>query len=58
MGGKKIEEFLTYFAVEENVAASIQNEALSTFLFLYREVLKQQLDLQIDNFDRRQSPYC
>lgn len=27
MGGKEIEEFLTYLAVEENVAASTQNQA-------------------------------
>nr|WP_228016755.1 phage integrase N-terminal SAM-like domain-containing protein [Synechocystis sp. LEGE 06083] len=39
-GGKEIEEFLTYFAVEENVVASIQNQALSAVLLLYREVLK------------------
>jgi len=29
MGGKEIEEFLTHLAVEENVAASTQNQALS-----------------------------
>lgn len=48
MGGKEIEEFLTYLAVEENVAASTQNQALSAILFLYKEVLKQELDLQVD----------
>ena len=48
MGGKEIEEFLTHLAVEENVAASTQNQALSAILFLYKEVLKQDLDLQVD----------
>ena len=33
MGGKEIEEFLTYLAVEENVAASTQNQALSAVYF-------------------------
>ncbi len=31
--------FLTYLANERNVAASTQNQALNTMLFLYREVL-------------------
>jgi len=39
-GPKEISEFLTYLAVEESVAASTQNLALSALLFLYREVLK------------------
>ncbi len=48
MSGKEIEEFLTHLAVEENVAASTQNQALNAILFLYKEVLKQELDLQVD----------
>ncbi|MEA3356807.1 MAG: phage integrase N-terminal SAM-like domain-containing protein [Candidatus Bipolaricaulota bacterium] len=36
MGEKGISEFLTCLAVEENVVASIQNQALSALLFLYR----------------------
>ncbi len=43
MNGKEIEEFLTYLAVKENVAASTQNQALNAILFLYKEVLKQEL---------------
>lgn len=35
-------------AVAENVAASTQNQALSAILFLYREVLQQELDLNLD----------
>jgi integron integrase len=34
--------------VNEHVAASTQNQALSVLLFLYREVLKQDLDFPLD----------
>jgi len=43
MGAAEIEAFLTHLAVEEHVAASTQNQALSALLFLYREVLHQDL---------------
>ena len=45
MGADEINQFLTFLAVEEKVAASTQNQALSALLFLYREVLKLELDL-------------
>ena len=48
MGENEIGEFLTHLAVEENVAASTQNQALSALLFLYREVLRKDLDLPIE----------
>lgn len=35
--------FLTHLAREENVAASTQKQALSALLFLYKEVLKQEI---------------
>ncbi|NES96751.1 MAG: integron integrase, partial [Desertifilum sp. SIO1I2] len=57
MGGKEIEEFLTHLAVEENVAASTQNQALSAVLFLYKEVLKQELDLRVDAVRAKRSRY-
>jgi integron integrase len=38
-----IERFLTSLAVDLNVAASTQNQALSALLFLYREVLATEL---------------
>ncbi len=50
MSGREIEEFLTHLAVKENVAASTQNQALNAILFLYREVLKQELDLKVNVF--------
>ena len=43
MGAPEVEAFLTHLAVNENVAASTQNQALSALLFLYREVLHQDL---------------
>lgn len=43
MGRDEINEFLTHLAVERNVAASTQNQALSAVLFLYREVLEEEV---------------
>ncbi|MER3545793.1 MAG: integron integrase [Chloroflexota bacterium] len=43
MGAPEVQAFLTHLAVTENVAASTQNQALSALLFLYREVLHQDL---------------
>lgn len=48
MGGEELEAFLTHLAVHENVSASTQNQALNAIVFLYREVLKQDLGLDID----------
>ena len=42
-GGPEVEVFLTNLAVDRNVAASTQSQALSALLFLYRKVLKQDL---------------
>ena len=49
MGGAEIEMFLSHLAVERNVSASTQNQALSALLFLYREVLKKELEYPIDS---------
>jgi integron integrase len=43
MGATELTQFLSSLAVEGNVAASTQNQALSALLFLYREVLQQDL---------------
>ena len=43
-----IAAFLTHLAVEENVAAPTQSQALSAVLFLYRHVLQIELDGRID----------
>ncbi|WP_370374908.1 integron integrase [Candidatus Chloroploca sp. Khr17] len=49
LGATEVSAFLTHLAVESEVAASTQNQALSALLFLYREVLLQPLseDLRI-----------
>ena len=39
MGGPEINAFLTHLAVEDQVSASTQNQALAALLFLYRRVL-------------------
>jgi hypothetical protein len=39
MGNVEIKAFFTHLAVEGQVAASTQNQALSALLFLYRKVL-------------------
>jgi site-specific recombinase XerD len=43
MGNAEVEQFLTHLAVERNVAASTQNQALNAIVFLYHEVLGQEL---------------
>ena len=43
LGAPEISAFLTWLAVEQHVAASTQNQALSGVLFLYREVLRQDV---------------
>ncbi len=43
MGEKQISAFLTHLAVDKNVSASTQNQALSALLFLYKAVLGQDL---------------
>lgn len=43
MGGPEIHAFLSYLALNENVAASTQNQALNALVFLYRKVLKKEV---------------
>lgn len=43
MGGADIERFLSQLAVQGQVAASTQNQALAALLFLYRQVLRIEL---------------
>lgn len=43
MGETEIKAFLTNLAVHRKVAASTQNQAFNALLFLYREVLKQEI---------------
>lgn len=57
MGSTEIEAFLSYLAVDQQVAASTQNQALSALLFLYREVLRLELDLRVDAVRAKPSRY-
>ncbi len=57
MGVPEIEAFLTHLAVEGNVSASTQNQALSALLFLYKPVLKQALDDRIDAIRAKRPTY-
>ncbi|MEY2834169.1 MAG: hypothetical protein RLZZ574_3429 [Cyanobacteriota bacterium] len=57
MGGKEIEAFLTDLAVNQKVAASTQNQALHAILFLYKQVLKQELDLKVNAVRAKQTRY-
>lgn len=44
MGVVEINAFITYLVNEKNIAASTQNQVISSILFLYRHVLDIQLD--------------
>jgi integron integrase len=44
MGAEEVVQFLTWLATERNVSASTQNQALAALLFLYRVLLKRELE--------------
>jgi integron integrase len=46
MGSEEVNAFLTHLAVNLQVSASTQNQALSALLFLYRELLERDLALE------------
>ncbi len=43
MGAAEIHAFLSHLALNRNVAASTQNQALNALVFLYRKVLKREV---------------
>jgi len=43
MGAQEVQQFLAHLAVEGQVASSTQRQALSAILFLYQQVLKQDI---------------
>jgi integron integrase len=55
LGANEVEQFLTYLAVEGNVAASTQNQAKSALLFLYKEVLGEALPW-LDDIEQAKVP--
>jgi integrase len=48
MGVPEIQEYITYLATDQQVAASTQNQALSAILFLYRHVLLREIKFPTD----------
>jgi integrase len=55
LGAAEVSDFLSWLAVERNVAAATQNQALSALLFLYRNVLGVKLPW-LDGLVRAQRP--
>jgi integron integrase len=55
MAETEVTEFLTHLARDRSVAASTQNQALSAILFLYKEVLKQEIGW-LDQVERAKKP--
>lgn len=51
MGAAEVRAFLTHLAVDLNVAAATQNQALNALVFLYKQVLQKDLG-DIGSFDR------
>jgi hypothetical protein len=47
-GEPKIESFLTHLAMDIHVSPSTQNQAMNALMFLYKHVLKQPLDKEIN----------
>ena len=46
MGSAEVNGFLSHLAVEEHVSASTQNQALAALLFLYRDLLERDIELE------------
>jgi len=55
MGAAEVSQFLTHLAVKREVAASTQNQALAALLFLYKNVLKEELPW-LTNVERAKRP--
>jgi integron integrase len=55
LGAAEIEAFLNHLAVEDEVAASTQNQALNAIVFLYRRVLLRDA-VQLEHLIRARKP--
>jgi integron integrase len=55
LGKDGVVAFLEYLAVQRNVAASTQNQALNALVFLYKQVLEQPLE-DLGDFARAKRP--
>ena len=47
-----VNEYLTYLAVERKLAANSQNQALSAILFLYRQILESEIEIDAERAKR------
>ena len=56
MGEREVAAFLTHLAVQRNVAASTQNQALNALVFMYREVLEQPLNAEMKGIVHAKRP--
>jgi integron integrase len=56
MGVQEVQQFLTHLAVAGRVAAATQSQALSALLFLYQQVLKQEIGW-VDEVVRAKQPH-
>ena len=55
---KEIGEFITHLAKNKKVSASTQNQALCAIVFLYKNILKKELDDTISIYwSKRQKNY-
>lgn len=57
MGAAEIEAFLTHLAKDENVSASIQNQALNALLFPYQNVLQMDLPVPLHALRAKRSEH-
>jgi hypothetical protein len=55
MAEPEVRDFLTFLAMDRNVAASTQNQALNAIVFLYKQVLNQPLG-KIEGITRSKVP--
>ncbi|WP_026960544.1 integron integrase [Aliagarivorans taiwanensis] len=56
MHNAEVERFLSYLANQRNCAPQTQATALNALVFLYREVVKQPLSLQLDYRQSKRQP--
>jgi len=55
LGAEEIRDFLTHLATHRRVAASTQNQALNALVFLYKQVLRRDMD-EFGTFVRARKP--
>lgn len=56
MGKKEIEAFLSHLAIQQNVAAATQRQALNAIVFLYKKVLDIPVDENLEPVRAKRQP--